>query len=253
MTRPIPPEANDWVSTYYPYGSTAGGEYLIHHGVDIGNPVGTPVLAAGAATVLYAGDDTEMAFGPQVEFYGQLVILEMDREYHGQPVFTLYGHLSAVSVHERQRVEVGQKLGEVGATGIAMGPHLHLEVRVADAYGYDATRNPELWLSPHDGRGLIVGQVLDRGGMAVSEVRMALYPADDLKHPQREGWTYPDQGVNCDEELSENLVWGDVPAGEWVIVAHLPDARLRQRVSVRPGEISQVCLHPPGRSAEPLR
>ncbi len=252
FARPIPPEANDWVSIYYPYGSTAGGEYLIHHGVDIGNPAGTPVVAAGAGTVLYAGDDRQTAFAPQLEFYGQLVILEMRREYRGQPVFTLYGHLSAISVHEGQRVEAGQKLGEVGATGIAMGPHLHFEVRMADAYDYSATRNPELWLSPHQGRGIVAGHVLDREEKALPGVRMAVYPADDLGHVEREGWTYVGQGVSCDEELSENFVWGDVPAGEWVVVAHLSDARLRQRVSVVPGEISWVCLRLSGGSAASL-
>ena len=249
LARPIPPEANDWVSPYYPYGSTAGGEYLIHHGVDLVNPEGTPVWAAGAGTVLYAGDDSERVFGPQPNFYGQLVILQMDREYHGQPVFTLYGHLSAISVQEGQRVGVGQKLGEVGATGIAMGPHLHFEVRVTDAYGYNATRNPELWLRPHPGQGLIAGQVLDEGGQALPEVYLVLYPAHDPEHPRREGWTYASQGVNRDEEWFENLVLGDVPAGEWDVVAHLPGQRLRQRVTVRPGEISWVCLHPPSSPA----
>jgi len=245
MAHPIPPEANDWASTYYPYGSTAGGEYLIHHGVDLVNPEGTPVLAAGAGTVFYAGDDRERVFGPQPNFYGRLVIVRMDREYHGQPVFTLYGHLSAIVVQEGQGVEMGQKLGEVGATGIALGSHLHFEVRVTDPYGYYATRNPELWIGPHPGRGLIAGQVLGEDGEPLPEVRLALYPAHDPQHPQREGWTYASRGVNSDEEWFENLVWGDVPAGEWAVVAHLPGQRLRQRVTVRPGEISWVCLQPP--------
>jgi len=222
---------------------------LIHHGVDLVNPEGTPVWAAGAGTVLYAGDDSERVFGPQPNFYGQLVILQMDREYHGQPVFTLYGHLSAVSVQEGQRVEVGQKLGEVGATGIGMGPHLHFEVRVTNAEGYSASRNPELWLRPHPGQGLIAGQVLDEGGQALPEVYLVLYPAHDPEHPRREGWTYASQGVNRDEEWFENLVLGDVPAGEWDVVAHLPGQRLRQRVTVRPGEISWACLHPPSSPA----
>ena len=246
FARPIPAEANDWVSSYYPYGSTAGRKYLIHHGVDIINPEGTPVRAAGPGTVLYAGDERERLFGPQPKFYGQLVVLQMDREYHGQQVFTLYGHLSTISVQEEQRLEVGQKLGEVGATGIAMGPHLHFEVRVTDAYGYSATRNPELWLRPHPGRGLIAGQVLDEGGQALSEVRVILYPAGDAEQLRREGWTYAGQGVNGDDELLENTVWGDVPAGEWAVVAYLPGQRWRQKVMVRSGEISWVCLHSPG-------
>lgn len=245
LARPIPPQANDWASTYYPYGSTAGGEYLIHHGVDLVNREGTPVLAAGSGVVWYAGDDRERVFGPQPDFYGQLVILKMDKEYHGQPLFTLYGHLSTIVVHKGQRVEVGQKLGEVGATGIALGPHLHFEVRVTDPEGYNATRNPELWLRPHSGRGIIAGKVLDKAGHPMPEVRLVLYPADDPEHPRREGWTYASQGVNPDEEWFENLVLSDVPAGEWSVVAQLPDQRLCQKVTVREGQISWVCLQPP--------
>lgn len=245
LACPIPPEANDWASTYYPYGSTAGGEYLIHHGVDFVNPEGTPVWAAGAGTVLYAGDDRKRMFGPQPNFYGQLVILRMDREYHGQPLFTLYGHLSAIVVQEGQRVKAGQKLGEVGATGIALGPHLHFEVRVTDAEGYNATRNPALWLRLHTGQGIIAGQVLNEAGHPLSEVPLALYPANDLEHSQREGWTYASRGVNPDEEWLENLVLGDVPAGEWAVVAYLSGQSLRQRVKVHAGEISWVCLQVP--------
>jgi len=218
--------------------------------VDFGNPDGTPVLAAGTGTVLYAGDDRERVFGPYPNFYGQLVIVRMDREYHGQPLFTLYGHLSTIVVQAGQRVEMGQKLGEVGTTGIAMGPHLHFEVRVTDAEGYSATRNPELWLRPHPGRGLVAGRVLDEDGWVIPEAPLVLYPADDPDHPQREGWTYATQGVNPDEELFESLVLGDVPAGEWAVVACLPGQRLRQRVTVRPGEMSWVCLQPPNGGAK---
>ena len=207
--------------------------------------MGTPVQASGSGTVLYAGDDNERVFGLQTNFYGQLVILHMDREYHGQHVFTLYGHLSVVEVREGQRVEVGQKLGEVGETGIAMGPHLHFEVRIANGEGYNATRNPELWMRPHPGRGLIVGRVLDEAGRAVAEAPLALHRADEPEHPWREGWTYASQGPNADEEWFENMVLGDVPAGEWDVVAYLPDRRLCQRVTVRSGEISWVSLQPP--------
>jgi hypothetical protein len=174
-----------------------------------------------------------------------LVLLEMDGKHQGEPVYTLYGHLSLVSVAEGQRVSEGSRLGEVGATGIAMGPHLHFEVRMSDAYEYGATRNPELWLRPHPGRGLIAGRVLDSEDRPLSEVPLALYAAEDPGRPLREGWTYTGTTVNADQVLQENVVWGDVAAGDWIVIADLPDVRLRQRVTVRPGEISWLCLRSP--------
>jgi len=147
------------VSRYYPYGSTAGGELQFHHGVDIQSPTGTPILAVAEGTIIVAGDDHSRVYGPTTDFYGNLVIMRLDREFHGQPVFCLYGHLSKVIARAGQRVKPGDALGEVGETGVAMGPHLHFEVRVG-GNTYDDTRNPELWLEPLPGHGTIAGKVL---------------------------------------------------------------------------------------------
>jgi hypothetical protein len=81
----------------------------------------------------------------------------------GVPLYTLYGHLSAVTVSVGQRVARGDQIGDVGATGIALGPHLHFEVRVGDPYNFNATRNPELWLHPYPDYGTLVGRVMLNG------------------------------------------------------------------------------------------
>ncbi|HEX6940381.1 MAG TPA: M23 family metallopeptidase [Longimicrobiales bacterium] len=86
-----------------------------HEGIDIAAVAGTPVLAAAKGRVTYAG------YGGD---YGWMV--EID---HGHGLVTRYAHmLNRPPVSKGQRVERWQKIGEVGATGLASAPHLHYEV-----------------------------------------------------------------------------------------------------------------------------
>lgn len=80
--------------------------------------MGDPIVAAadGLVTVVV---DSDIGYGKRVE---------VD---HGGGLTTLYAHLSTFSVSAGQRVSAGQKVGSVGDTGFAFGPHLHFEVRQA--------------------------------------------------------------------------------------------------------------------------
>jgi peptidoglycan hydrolase-like protein with peptidoglycan-binding domain len=92
-----------------------------HTGLDYPAAVGTPVVAAAAGRVTFAGWS---AGG-----WGKLVIVA-----HGGGVTrTLYAHLSQVSVRVGQQLAAGQRLGRVGSTGKSSGPHLHFEVRLRGA------------------------------------------------------------------------------------------------------------------------
>jgi murein DD-endopeptidase MepM/ murein hydrolase activator NlpD len=91
-----------------------------HRGVDYGAPEGTPVRTVGDGVVEFAG---------RMGGYGNVVEVR-----HSQDRSTLYGHLSRIDVHTGQRVQQGQKLGAVGATGWATGPHLHFEFRIAGVH-----------------------------------------------------------------------------------------------------------------------
>src|SRR5215212_10458268 len=143
LQRPIWPPGNDLVDSTYRYGSTANGTRDPHHGVEFPNPSGTPVHAAANGTVIFAGADEEAIYAPWGNFYGNLVVIE-----HNDNLFTLYAHLSQINVEEGQKVLAGEKIGEVGRTGGAIGSHLHFEVRRGKAEDYFATQNPELWLIP---------------------------------------------------------------------------------------------------------
>jgi murein DD-endopeptidase MepM/ murein hydrolase activator NlpD len=91
-----------------------------HGGVDLPADMGAPVAAAAAGRVAYAAWHGGG--------WGQLVTIA-----HGNGVRTMYAHLSSIGVRVGQRVHAGERVGEVGATGIATGPHLHFEVRVRGA------------------------------------------------------------------------------------------------------------------------
>ncbi len=93
-----------------------GSSQSQHNGVDLAAPVGTPALAAGSGRVALAGERL---------MSGKTVVLE-----HLPGVYSLYFHLSELSVEEGQVVQAGERLGAVGMSGLATGPHLHWELRV---------------------------------------------------------------------------------------------------------------------------
>jgi murein DD-endopeptidase MepM/ murein hydrolase activator NlpD len=91
-----------------------------HAGLDLPAASGTPVRAAAPGRVAYAG--------PIAGGWGRLVVVA-----HARSVRTLYAHLSAVDVDVGEHVGTGARLGAVGASGNATGPHLHFEVRLRGA------------------------------------------------------------------------------------------------------------------------
>ncbi len=91
-----------------------------HTGIDLLAPSGTPVYSARAGKVVYA----DWANGG----YGFLVVVD-----HGHGERTFYAHLSRIDVQVGVFVAQGVRVGAVGATGDATGPHLHFEVRVRGA------------------------------------------------------------------------------------------------------------------------
>jgi murein DD-endopeptidase MepM/ murein hydrolase activator NlpD len=91
-----------------------------HSGIDYPGPTGEPVTAAASGRVTFAG----WSLGG----WGRLVTIE-----HGNGVRTMYAHLSRIGVRVGQRVATGRRIGRLGASGRATGPHLHFEVRLRGA------------------------------------------------------------------------------------------------------------------------
>ncbi|MCX5872100.1 MAG: LysM peptidoglycan-binding domain-containing M23 family metallopeptidase [Deltaproteobacteria bacterium] len=92
-----------------------------HKGLDIAAPVGNPVLACADGRVVFTGSQKRF------RRYGNTVLIE-----HGKGAYTYYAHLSGILVKPSQLIRRGQKIALVGNTGRSTGPHLHLEVRVAN-------------------------------------------------------------------------------------------------------------------------
>ena len=86
-----------------------------HPGVDIAQPIGTPVFAAAGGSVSFAGP---------VSGYGNNYVTIL----HGGHIATGYGHMNAMSVKLGQLVAQGQQIGVVGNQGASFGPHLHFNV-----------------------------------------------------------------------------------------------------------------------------
>lgn len=113
---PPPPHSFSWPILGGVVSSGFGVRHgVMHDGVDIAAPVGTPVHAADAGVVVYSG---------HLRGYGNVIIIE-----HSDRFVTVYGHDAANMVQVGDRVARGQVIGEVGTSGRTTGPNLHFEVR----------------------------------------------------------------------------------------------------------------------------
>ena len=130
FARPIAADQVNWPLANYRYGGVFFAN-VVHTGVDIDAPFGTPIHAAGPGTVVWAdwGLFRESP-GDKTDPYGQAVVLRMDFGYKDQPLYTVYAHMSKIIAVLGQHVETGDILGQVGATGATTGPHVHFEVRL---------------------------------------------------------------------------------------------------------------------------
>lgn len=240
LSLPIAAGGMQMASPVYAFGDTLNGRYRPHHGVDIANPLGTSVLAPGAATIVFAGrDETPNIYGPYPDFFGNTLVFRLDRVWQDQPVYVVYGHLNEILVQINDHVVAGQPVGTVGMTGIAIGPHLHVEVRLA-APGYGNSYNPGLWLEPLPGLGTVAGQVVTPDSRAWTGVNVLLYRLEeDGSQLYQVMPTYAaDTSLQPDPERAENFLLAGVPAGEYELVFELQNQIYRGRLIVVPGATS---------------
>jgi murein DD-endopeptidase MepM/ murein hydrolase activator NlpD len=240
LRRPIAEGGTVWTDKAYPYGSTRGDTLRPHHGVEFYVPSGTEVLAAASGTVVVAGSDREIIYGPHDNFYGNLVIIELDTTFLGQPVYNLYAHLSQILVIEGQHVDAQEVIALSGATGVADGSHLHFEVRVGQNE-YGSTRNPLLWLYPFPEHGTLAGRLVHPDGAEVHGQQLFLRRVDaPSKYAETTSYANATGELNADEGWQENFVFDDVVAGYYEVEVRRGSDKFSEQVWIYPYRTSSV-------------
>ena len=231
FSRPIAADEINWPSQNYRY----GGEFfedVVHTGVDIPAPEGTPVLAAGSGKVIWAGYGVYRGGEDPNDPYGLAVTIRHDYGYQGQTLYTVYGHMQQIDVALGQYVKQGDPLGQVGETGRVTGPHLHFEVRLGKN-DFLSTRNPELWIAPPMGWGVLAARVMDSSGKLVQGQQVII-----TSQATGQNWfarSYGPDSTNPDAYYQENLVVGDLPAGKYDIRLYYAGYNLVGEIEVLPG------------------
>jgi murein DD-endopeptidase MepM/ murein hydrolase activator NlpD len=215
--------------------------------VEFVNRPGVPVQAVAEGVVVFAGTDEKGLYHPIPNIYGNLVIIEHDNFPEYGKLFSMYAHLSKITVSVDQKVTMGEQVGEVGMTGAAIGNHLHFEIR-QDAKNWLSSLNPELWLVPRtadDGslRGGIAIRVVDAGGAFVPVV-VNVQAYEDSSKPPTYSYsveTYDPETLNPDSYWQENAAISDLPSGLYR-VSVVKGTLYERWVDVESGKLTVVTL-----------
>lgn len=237
FVRPIAADQTNWPIADYRYGGVFFGRNIVHTGVDIPSPEGTPIMAAGPGTIVWTGWGLfRETPGDETDPYGLAVAIRHDFGYKDQQLYTIYAHMSQMNVIVGQRVETGEIIGFVGSTGATTGPHVHFEVRFpGNSFFY--TYNPELWIAPPQGWGVLAGRVLDSKGRTLNSMDVNVQSEETRRTFIAR--TYGDGGaINPDPYYNENLVLGDLPAGIYKIFLRYEDKQYQTWVEVFPGQVA---------------
>jgi len=237
FARPIAADQVNWPIPDYRYGGIFFAPNIVHTGVDIPTPEGTPIMAAGPGTVVWAGWGL-FTESPQNKSdpYGLAVAIRHDFSYNNQQLYTIYAHMSQVTAVVSQHVETGELIGLVGSTGATTGPHVHFEVRFP-SNSFQNTVNPELWIAPPQGWGVLVGRVTDTKDKTLQQAEVTVR-SEDTKEANIIK-TYGGGGaINADPYYNENLVLGDLAAGIYKISLKYDNKTRQTWIEIFPGQVT---------------
>jgi murein DD-endopeptidase MepM/ murein hydrolase activator NlpD len=248
--RPIALTDNSFIDQSYRYGSTMGGNFQQHQGVEFNNPDGTPVMAIGSGTVVYAGPAEEGAL--TVTIRHDTTITAKGKRYR---IYSTYYHNSALNVKVGKRVARGAVISRVGNTGRATNDHLHLEISASPSDSLHLvvdslerfppyTTNPELFIEPLPNTGIVAGQVFDAAGAPILQARIyGLTKRDPVDTPYSYAETYGDK-AHSNPLYGEHFAVSDVPAGTYTMGTTIEGKKVFRQVVVEPGKVTWVVFKP---------
>ena len=248
--RPIALSDQPHIDQTYRFGSTMGGNFQPHQGVEFNNADGTPVHAIGDGVVVHSGPAERGAL---------TVAIKHDRRLTADGrqlfVFSVYYHNSKLLAQVGDRVKAGDVIALVGNTGRATNDHMHLEVHASP---FDSTRlivdpevryppyntNPELWIEPLPGTGMVAGQVWDSAGKPLQQARIyGLVKPEPQETPFSFIETYGPRN-HSDPVYKEHFGISDVPPGTYVLGVEIDGKRVLRQVKVEAGKLTWVEFRP---------
>ena len=248
--RPIGPADQQYIDQTYRFGSTMGGNFQPHQGVEFNNADGTPVHAIGDGVVVHSGPAERGAL---------TVAIKHDRRLTADGrqlfLFSVYYHNSKLLTHVGDRVKAGDVIALVGNTGRATNDHMHLEVHASP---FDSTRlivdpdvryppyntNTELWIEPLPGTGMLAGQVWDSAGKPVEQARIyGLVKWEPVETPFSFIETYGPRN-HSDPVYKEHFGISDVAPGTYVLGVEIDGKRVFRQVKIEAGKLTWVEFRP---------
>jgi hypothetical protein len=240
FNRPLSISDTHKLNVDYRYGYYYPEEEVVHTGIDIAGELGDPVLAAASGKVIFAGYGLLNGANDTKDPYGLAVMIRHTFSYEGYTIYSVYAHLKKVTVDKGDWVESGDKVGEIGMTGNTSGPHVHFEIRIENASG-DKVQNPELWIAPLIGHGVLAGRVVTTLDMVMTTKNLWLKSLDTGKT-----WTivtYAPKTKQVDDFYQENFSVGDLPVGQYEISTYYNWKYYTTTLYIAPGAVNFVLFH----------
>lgn len=240
FSTPLSIRADHNTTADYRYGYYYSEADVAHTGIDISGTRGEPVFAAAGGKIFFAGYGLLYGGNDKEDPYGLAVMIRHDFSYNGYTLYTVYAHLDKITVSRGDRVDEGSQIGVVGMTGSTSGPHLHFEVRIDNALG-SKVQNPELWLAPSIGHGVLVGRVETTNGAIMTTKNLWLESLETGKT-----WTivtYSPRIKLVDDYFQENFSVGNLPAGNYELSTYYNYKFYKTNIFIAPGAINFIQFH----------